>query len=114
MSLLEELQSIAKQLDIRAFTAEFPEKAPNEYVVFTPLNDGFEVHADDVPNSEIQEVRISIFTKGNYTALKNKLTKTLISADVTITDRRYIEYERETGYHHYAIDVAKNYELEGF
>lgn len=113
MSLLEELQSIAKQLNIRSFTAEFPEKAPSEYIVFTPLNDGFEVHADNVPNAEIQEVRISIFTKGNYKALKNKITKALIKADVTITDRRYIEYERDTGYHHYAIDTARNYELEG-
>lgn len=29
-----------------------------------------------------------------------------------ITDRRYIGYETETGYHHYAIDVAQIYELE--
>lgn len=114
MSILEELQSIAKRLNIRSFTAEFPEKAPNEYAVFIPLNDGFDVHADNIPNAEIQEVRISLFAKGNYTALKNKVSMALIANDITITDRRYIEYEHETGYHHYAIDTAKNYELEGF
>ena len=30
----------------------------------------------------------------------------------TITDRRYIGHEDDTGYHHYAIDVAKYYILE--
>lgn len=114
MSLLEELQSIAKRLNIRSFTAEFPEKAPNEYAVFNPLNDKFDVHADNVPTEDVQEVRISLFSKGNYTFLKNKVSRALIANDITITDRRYIEYEHDTGYHHYAIDVAKNYELEGF
>ena len=31
---------------------------------------------------------------------------------MTITDRRYIGHEDDTGYHHYAIDVAHHYELE--
>ena len=30
----------------------------------------------------------------------------------TISDRRYIAHEDDTGYHHYAIDVAKSYETE--
>ena len=38
------------------------------------------------------------------------------NADFTITDRRYLlpddMYEQESGYHHFAIDVAKSYELE--
>ena len=29
-----------------------------------------------------------------------------------ITDRRYIGHEDDTGYHHYAMDVAKLYGLE--
>jgi len=36
----------------------------------------------------------------------------LLQADFVITDRRYIGYEYDTGYHHYAIDVAKEYETE--
>ena len=32
--------------------------------------------------------------------------------DFTITDRRYIGHEDDTGFHHYAIDVAKLYGLE--
>jgi len=29
-----------------------------------------------------------------------------------VTDRRYIGHEDDTDYHHYAIDVAKEYELQ--
>ena len=36
----------------------------------------------------------------------------VLGADFYITDRRYIGFETETGYHHYAIDVAQIYELE--
>ena len=36
----------------------------------------------------------------------------LLTAGFTITDRRYIAHEDDTGYHHYAIDVAKEYEQE--
>jgi hypothetical protein len=40
------------------------------------------------------------------------LVRSLFGADFTITDRKYIGYENETGYHHYSIDVAKHYEME--
>ena len=46
------------------------------------------------------------------TKLKNALVRTLLGADFYITDRRYIGFETDTGYHHYAIDVAKIYDLE--
>ena len=48
----------------------------------------------------------------NYTKLKNALVRALLGADFYITDRRYIGFETETGYHHYAIDVAQIYDLE--
>ena len=40
------------------------------------------------------------------------LITALLAADVTVTDRRYIGHEDDTGYHHYAIDVAKSYVWE--
>jgi hypothetical protein len=36
----------------------------------------------------------------------------LLNDDFTVTERRYIGHEDDTGYHHYAIDVAKNYGME--
>jgi len=74
--------------------------------------DTFELYTDDKARHEIQEARISLFDKGSYTALKNQIVRILLDADFIITDRRYVGHEDDTGYHHYAIDVAKNYELE--
>ena len=33
-------------------------------------------------------------------------------ADLTITERRYVGHDDDTGYHNYAIDVAHYYEME--
>ena len=114
MSLLSELKSIAEKLNIKVETGVFSDAPPDEYIVLTPLADSFEMHCDNLPEYEIQEVRISIFSKGNYTALKNKFVTALLKADITITDRRYIGHEDDTGYHHYAVDTAKSYEMEEF
>ena len=114
MSLLSELKSIAENCGVKVETGVFSDTPPDEYIVLTPLTDSFEMHCDNLPEYEIQEVRISIFTKGNYTALKNKFVTALLKADITITDRRYIGHEDDTGYHHYAVDTAKSYRMEEF
>lgn len=44
--------------------------------------------------------------------LKKELTRALQAGDMTITDRRYIGYENDTNFHHYVIDVMKEYEME--
>ena len=108
MSLLSELSAIAKKLKIPAQTAVYSGKAPDEYLVFTPLYDSFELHADNAPNAEVQEVRISLFSKSNYNRAASRLVKALL----TITARKYVGHEDDTGYHHYAVDTAKNYEME--
>lgn len=110
MSLLSELNSIAKDMKLSVETGVFSETPPDTYIVLTPITDSFELLADNEPNAEIQEVRVSIFCKGNYNTLKNKLTREYLKNDITITDRRYIGHEDDTGYYHYAIDVAKSYE----
>ncbi len=112
MCLLLELSSIAKKLKIPAQTAVYSGNAPDEYLVFTPLYDSFELHADNVPTADVQEVRISLFTKGNYARTVSRLVKALFNADITVTARKYVGHEDDTGYHHYAVDTAKNYEME--
>lgn len=111
MSLLSELNTIISPL-VPLETGVFSDPAPDKYAVITPMVDTFELYTDDKPRHEIQEARISLFDKGSYTALKNQIIRILLDADFIITDRRYIGHEDDTGYHHYAIDVAKNYELE--
>ena len=112
MILLSDLQTIAKSCGVPVETGVFSGKAPDTYLVITPLSDSFDLHADNQPSIDVQEVRLSLFCKENYTKIKNQLVKAVLNADMTITDRRYIGFETETGYHHYAIDVAQIYELE--
>lgn len=111
MSLLSELNTLILSF-IPVETGVFSGIAPENYAVITPMADNFELFTDDKPRFETQEARLSFFDKGNYMALKNQIVQSLIVAGFTITDRRYIGHEDDTGYHHYAIDVAKNYELE--
>ena len=111
MSLLQELNTLISPI-APVETGVFSEFAPNKYVVITPLADTFALYTDDGPRHETQEARLSLFDKGSYTAIKNQIVRALLNADFTITDRRYIGHEDDTGYHHYAIDVVKIYELE--
>ena len=112
MSLLSELNAVAENLGIAVETGVFTDTAPNEYLVLTPLVDTFDLHADNTPGVDVQEVRLSLFTKGNYTKRKNQIVRALLAADITITDRRYVGHEDDSGYHNYAIDVANYYEME--
>ncbi len=111
MSILAEINSILEMLGIPVETGVFSGVPPDEYLVITPLVDTFEVFADNRPQAETQEVRLSLFIKGNYTARKNEIVNVLLQAGFTITDRRYIGHEDDTGYHHYAIDVVREYEV---
>lgn len=112
MSILLELNRIVDGLGILVETGVFKDKAPDEYVVITPLSDTFDVHADNRPQYEIQEARLSLFSKNNYQVRKNQLVRAFLDADFIVTDRRYIGHEDDTDYHHYAIDVEKEYELQ--
>ncbi len=112
MSVLADIQSAISGLGIPIETGVFTDKAPAKYIVVVPLADSFDLHADNAPGCDVQEARISLYAQGSYTKEKNAIMKALLAADMTITDRRYIGYENDTGYHHYAVDVAKHYEME--
>lgn len=112
MSVLADIQTALSVLDIPIETGVFGDSAPAKYIVVVPLTDTFDLHADNAPGIEVQEARLSLYAQGSYTANRNTIVKTLLKNDFTITDRRYIGYETETGYHHYIIDVAKHYDFE--
>ena len=107
MSLLSEIKAAVTGCGLPVETGVFSGEPPEEYVVVTPLADTYELHADNLPGYEAQEARLSLFSKGNYLMRKGQLSNALLAADFVITDRRYIGHEDDTGYHHYAIDVAK-------
>ena len=112
MSILSDLNALFETTNIPVETGVFSGVPPDEYLVLTPLADTFTVFGDNKPLADINEVRVSLFSKNNYLQRKNQLVRMLLQADFVITDRRYIGHEDDTGYHHYAIDVAKYYELE--
>ena len=109
MSILSELKKILSSLGIPIETGVFSSTPPEEYLVLTPITDGLDYFADNLPQIEISEVRISLFTKSNYTQRKSKTTELLLRSDFIITQRRYIGHEGDTGYHHYSIDTQKQY-----
>lgn len=112
MSILEDLMSILATKGIPVETGIFSDEAPDTYIVITPLSDTFDLHADNAPGVDIQEARLSLYTKGSYTALKNRIVRLLLWEDFTITGRTYNGYETDTGYHHYTVDAARHYEFE--
>ena len=112
MSVLADIQSALSPLPIPMETGAFTDTAPDAYMVVVPLSDSYGLYADNAPAYDVQEARISLYAKGNYTAAKNAVVRALLDNDFTITDRRYVGYETETGYHHYVVDVARHYEME--
>ena len=112
MSILKDINKTLSKLNYPFQTGEFKDKVPNEYIVIVPMIETFDYHADNKPQINVEEVRLSLFSKCNYTAMKNKIIKLLIDEDYTITNRQYIGYESDTGYYHYNIDVEKYYEME--
>ena len=112
VSLLSDLVGLFDELGIPCETAALTDKAPDTYVALTPIQDYYSVEGDDIPLDEVQEIRISLFTRGNYRALKRSIEKACIAAGLCITGRRYVGREDDTKYFHYAIDVANSYSLE--
>ena len=106
MSLLSDLQTIAKSCGVPVETGVFSGKAPDTYLVATPIADTLEVFADNTPSVEVEEVRLSLFTAGNYLPWRDRLTHALVDAGLVVTARRYIGVEDDTGYHHYSFDIS--------
>lgn len=113
MNILYELNELLSPI-LPIETGVFSGVPPDEYLVLTPMIDTFPLFGDNIPLSDVSEVRISLFSKHNYLQRKKQITAALLGADFTITERRYIGYENDTKYHHAAIDCGKcyNYELE--
>ena len=109
MSMLEEVNMIVTSAGLPVETGVFSTTAPDAYVVITPISEHFELFSDDAPGMNIEEARLSLFSKGNYGAKKWQLVQLLLSAGFLVSERRYIGLEEDTGYHHFAIDVAKEY-----
>lgn len=65
MSLLSEIKPAVESCGLSVETGVFSGTPPDKYVVVTPLGDSFGLHADNAPEYETQEARLSLFVKGN-------------------------------------------------
>ena len=63
MSLLSDLTNLVETLDIPVETGVFSDTAPDRYLVLVPLSDTFDIHADNSPGIDVQEVRISLWVR---------------------------------------------------
>lgn len=109
--LLERVTGVADRLGLPIAVGLYTDSpAPATYLVATPIADVFDVFADNTPGVEIEEVRLAVFTTANYLPIRDQLTKALLDAGLTLTARRYVGFEADTGYHHYAIDVASHHQ----
>lgn len=109
MTLLEEVNTIVENVGLPVETGVFSTTAPVSYVVVTPMTEQFTLFADNAPGMNVSEARLSLYTKGNYEALASQLAHALLAGDFTIISRQYVGHEDDTGYFHFAIDVAKEY-----
>lgn len=112
MNILEDIKTALAEFDVPIETSVFSNSPLERYVVLTPLSDTFEVYADNFPICEVQEAQVSLFTRDNYIKLKSRLVKMLLAAGFTVSGRRYVGFENYTHYHHYAVDVKKEYKLK--
>lgn len=107
MSLLTDLTSMCKKLKLPVATVLYTESpAPDSYAVLTPLDEVFHLYRDNKPGIDVEEVRLSLFCTTNYRSLAKQITTACINAGLTVTARRYVGHEDDTGYHHWAIDLA--------
>ena len=110
MSLLAELVELAKGLGLPYELGVFSDDTKDQYLVFTPITHDLELFADNLPQVEIEAIRCSLFIRGNYKALLRRFTKELLDKEITVSARRYVAFEKDTGYHHLALDCEKAFE----
>ena len=110
MEIAEEVRALIQlELGLEATLGYFPEKTMDTYIVLTPLSENYPLYGGNKPIVDLQQLRISIFSKSNYGEIRKKLVNKLVFNNFTITLRHYVGYEKNTGYHNYAVDVAKDY-----
>lgn len=90
-ALLERITSVADRLGLPIAVGLYTATPlPDTYLVAIPMADVFDVFADNTPAVEVEEVRLSLFTTGNYLAERDRLTAAMLEAGLTVTARRYL------------------------
>ena len=62
MNLLTDIQTLLAPLSVPIETGFFTDEAPDTYLVVVPMIDNFDIYADNFPQVDVQEARISIYS----------------------------------------------------
>ena len=92
MNILSQVNSLLSRLNIPVETGSMKKVASEKYIVLVPLSDSYPVSADNLPIVDLQELRITIFSKENYIKLKNQIISLLLSNNFA-----YFLYPHTTG-----------------
>lgn len=105
--LLKQLTALCKKLNLPSATGAFnASPAPDQFAVLTPIADVYDLHAANEPGVEVEHVRLSVYSKGNYLHLRDLISHALLTAGITVEARTYVGFESDTGFHHYTVDCA--------
>ena len=74
-------------------------------MVIIPGTDDFPVCADDRPIVETEEVELALYCKGNYLKMRMRLPQDFWMLTLRLYPEKYMEFEKETKYHHYIFEV---------
>ena len=86
MNILAQVNLLLSRLSIPVETGSMKQATSDKYIVLVPLADSYPVSADNLPIADVQELRITIFSKENYIKLKNQIISILLSNDFCITE----------------------------
>lgn len=115
MNLLEQLTELLNaSTEIRFATGEFETGAFNrladseDYIAVIPQETLIQ-YADDFPQREIQNARITIYAAADWQAAEYAIVRACIAAGLYVTARTYGGWSDEDKRHAYNIDVAQSY-----
>lgn len=107
MSILTDLVAVCRSQRLPVATSIYLDSpAPPRYAVITPLTETYTLWGDNQPGVNIEEARLNLYIRGDFTPDAAALTKACREHGLTVTARTYVGFETDTGYHHWAIDLA--------
>ena len=112
MSLLDQIISMLNTLGIPHEVGRFSDNPPDVFICIVPLVDDFAISGDDAPLHEAHHVRLSLHCTVDYGPTAKRVVAAALDAGMAISGRHYVEFDKETATHHYAIDVAKLINME--
>lgn len=111
--IISDIYTALQTLEIPAQIGDYQTTSdlPDVYVVIIPLFNQFQT-ADDVPDFDVQQASIEVYSKGMWRSTVKQICDACISKGLLVHQRRYIGRNEETGYFQYSVTFEQAYDLE--